>query len=302
MSLVYFAFFVFVGGFVSSRTESSTSSIIINLFIWCFLLFLLPNAASYIGKNITKTEDYKQLAFNTQQVDAEFWSQQYPEIHKTLQDEGLELTGWNYCSGGDWDGCPLVLFTPRSCMEYEHRRKELVNPILLANCDKKWAIQQNYLQRVYRQEKTVRYLSCLSPAEIFKQISASLCRTGMESEVNFMEQVRLFQDMYYGYFMQNGIFSSYAYFTMQKEQDFPETWEEADMQATTWRETARPESTFDFSSFGYIDTSMFPRFVYAQPTLGNDLQSQLYLLAGILIVCILLFWFSFVSFIKYDLR
>jgi hypothetical protein len=72
--------------------------------------------------------------------------------------------------------------------------------------------------------------------------------------------------------------------------------------ANSWRETANPESTFDFTSFGYLDTSDLPRFAYVQPTLGNDLQSQLYLLAGILIVCILLFWFSFVSFIKYDVR
>ena len=302
MSLVYFAFFVFLGGFISSRTKSSTLSIIVNLFIWCFLLFLLPNAASYLGKNITKVEDYKILAFKTMQIDGEYWNQQSPEIEKTLKEEGLELIGYNYCAGGDWDGGCLILFTPRASMEYERRKKELANPILLTYCDRKWAIQQDYLQQVYRQEKTVRYLSCLSPAEIFKQISASLCRTGMENEVNFMDQVRLFQDMYYEYFMQNKIFSSYAYFTMQKESEFPESWEETGSQVNAWKETAKPESTFDFSSFGYIDTSALPRFVYAQPTLGNDLQSQLFLLAGILVVCLLLFWFSLVSFIKYDVR
>ena len=302
MSFVYFAFFVFLGGFISSRTNSSTLSIIVNLFIWCFLLFLLPNVASYLGKNITKVDDYKQLTFNTQQIDYEFWNQQFGEVNKTLEEEGLQLTGYNYCAGGDWDGGHLILFTPRSCMDYERRKKEIINPILLANCDRKWTLQQDYLQQVYRQEKTVRYLSCLSPAEIFKQVSASLCHTGMESEVSFMNRLRLFQDVYYGYFVQNRIYSSYAYFTMHKESEIPETWEEGGTQATTWKETAKPESTFDFSSFGYVDTSGFPRFAYVQPSLGNDLQSQLYLLAGIILVCLLLFWFSFVSFIKYDVR
>ncbi len=302
MSFVYFSFFVFLGGFISSHTKSSTSSIIVNLFIWCFLLFLLPNAASYLGKNITKVEDYKQLTFNTQQIDFEFWSKQNDEVNKQLREEGLQLTGYNYCAGGDWDGGNMILFTPRSTMEYERREKEIVNPILLANCDKKWAIQQDYLQQVYRQEKTVRYLSCLSPAEIFKQVSASLCHTGMESEVSFMDQARMFQDMYYGYFVQNKIYSSYAYFTPHKESEIPETWEEGGTQAETWKATAKPESTFDFKSFGYLDTSGLPRFAYVQPTLGNDLQSQLFLLTGIVIVCVLLFWFSFISFIKYDVR
>ena len=302
MSLVYFAFFVFLGGFISSRIKSSTLSIITNLFIWCFLLFLLPGAAGYLGKNITKVEDYKQLTFNTEQIDGEFFNKQRGEVNKILEDEGLQHVGYNYCAGGDWDGGHLIMFTPRSTMEYERRSKELLNPILMANSDRKWALQQAYLQQLYRQEKTVRYLSYLSPAEIFKQLSAVFCRTGMDSEVNFMDQVRMFQEIYYGYFVQNRIYSSYAYFTPHKESEIINTWEEGNIQANTWKETAKPESTFDFSSFGYMDTSDFPRFVYIQPTLGNDLQDQLFLMAGILLACILLFWFSFVSFIKYDVR
>jgi len=302
MSLVYFAFFVFLGGFISSRTKSSTLSIIINLFIWCFLLFLLPGAAGYLGRNITKADDYKQLTFNTRQIDGEFWSKQSGEIRKTVADEGFTHEGYNYCAGGDWDGGYLILFTPRASMEFERRQKELANPILLANSDRKWALQQDYLQQLYRQEKTVRYLSYLSPAEIFKQLSAVFCRTGMESEVSFMNQVRMFQEIYYGYFVQNRIYSSYAYFTMHKESEIFDTWEENNAQANTWKETAKPESTFDFSSFGYADTSEFPRFAYIQPSLGNDLQSQLFLMAGVVLACLLLFWFSFVSFTKYDVR
>ena len=302
MSLVYFAFFVFLGGYISSRTKTSTLSIIINLFIWCFLLFLLPNAASYLGKNITKAEDYKQLTINTQLIDSEYWSRQSDEIRQTVNDEGFQHVGYMMCASADWDGGNLILFTARSTMEFERRYKELVNPVLLANSDRKWTLQQDFLQQVYRQEKTVRYLSCLSPAEIFKQVSTMLCHTGMESEVHFMDQVRLFQDMYYAYFVQKGIYSSYAYFTPQKEEDFPENQEEGFYQVATWRETVKPESTFDISSFGYMDTSGFPRFTYVQPTLGNDVQNQIFLIAGIIFVCLLLFCLSFVSFIKYDVR
>ena len=302
MSFVYFSFFVLLGGFISSRTKNSTLSIIINLFIWCFLLFLLPNAAGYLGKNITKVEDYKQLTFNTQQIDRDFFDR-YQEFEKTLIDEGYNtLIQLNLTSGWDMDGPNMMFFNLRWVMEAQRWYKELVNPVLLDNCDKKWSLQSDYLQQVYRQEKTVRYLSFLSPAEIFKQLSVLLCHTGMENEVSFMNQVRQFQDVYYGYFIQNKIYSSYAYMTPQKEEDFSETQEESEAKQNEWRNTAKPESTFDTSSFGYLDTSDLPRFVYVQALLGNDLKSQLYLLAGILMVCLLLFWFSFVSFIKYDVR
>jgi ABC-type transport system involved in multi-copper enzyme maturation permease subunit len=289
-SLVYFAFFVFLGGFISSRTKNSTASIILNLFIWSFLLFLLPNAAAWLGKNITPIKDYKQLQFETGRIDKQWWDVQSNEVEETLKNENLTLIGWYNCWGHDMDGATALLFTPRPSMEYERRKKELANPILLANCDKKWAIQSDYLQQVYRQEKTVRYLTSLSPAGIFKQLAATLCHTGMDCDVHFLNQARQFQDVFYGYFVQNKIFSSYAYITMQKEEEFPNDWDEAHAQFRSGL------------SFGYADTQSFPRFAYIQPTLGNDLYEQLYLIAGILIACILLFWFSFVSFIKYDVR
>jgi ABC-type transport system involved in multi-copper enzyme maturation permease subunit len=301
-SLVYFAFFVFLGGFISSRTKNSTASIILNLFIWCFLLFLLPNAAAWLGKNSTPVKDYSQLKFETSQIDKHYWDVQSKEVEETLKNENLEIHNWAMCWGHDWDGATALLFTPKSDMAYERRKKELANPILLANCDRKWAIQSDYLQQVYHQEKTVRYLTGLSPAGIFKQLAASLCRTGMDCEVHFMNQARQFQDVFYGYFVQNKIFSSYAYITMQKEEDFPNDMEESSAQSSNWRNRAKPSSTFDVSSFDYADTQSLPRFAYVQPTLGNDLYEQMYLIAGILIACILLFWFSFVSFIKYDVR
>jgi ABC-type transport system involved in multi-copper enzyme maturation permease subunit len=302
LCLVYFAFFVFLGGFISSHTKSATASIILNLFIWCFLLFLLPNAAAWIGKSIAPTDDYKQVRFNTYQIDKQWWDVQSKEVDETLKSENLRLEGYAFCWDYGWDGAHAVMFTPRGSMEYERRQKELANPILLDNCDKKWAIQSGYLQQVYRQEKTVRYLSCLSPAGILRQVAASLCRTGVDSEVHFMDQVRLFQDAFYAYFVQNRLFSSYAYFTPQQESDFPSSWEESHAQVNSWRTEAKPTSTFDFSSIAYQDTQAFPRFGYVQPTLGDDLYEQLYLIAGILMACILLFWLSFLSFIRYDVR
>jgi ABC-type transport system involved in multi-copper enzyme maturation permease subunit len=298
-SLVYFAFFVFLGGFISSRTQSSTTSIILNLFIWSFLLFLLPNAAAWLGKNVSPVKDYSQLKFETAQVNKEWRNAQSKEVEKTLKNENLKSMGWGI---NNQEVGIVMLFTPKATMEYERRKNELSAPVALAGCDRKWAIQSDYLQEVYRQERTVRYLTCLSPAGIFKQIVATLCHTGIEGEVHFMNQARQFQDVFYNYFVQNKIFASYAYITMQKEEDFSNDEEEVTAQYNNWTNTAKPESIFDFSSFDYADTQSFPRFAYAQPTLGSDLYEQLYLIAGILIACILLFWFSFVSFIKYDVR
>ena len=302
LSLTYFSFFVFMGGLISSRTKNSTTGIIVNLFIWCSFLFLLPGVTTYTGKNLTKITDYKNLEYDLGQINLEFQSV-IKEVENTLEKENLIKEGYRYTSGWDWDGQHLILFTPKATtIEYERRKKELLNPLIIENCDKKWIIQSDYLQQVYSQEKTIRYLSCLSPSEIFKHISASLCRTDMSTEVHFMDQVRQFQDVFYGYFIQNKIYSSYAYFAIQKEEDMPKDWDEANAMAAKWEAESQRESTFDFSSFGYMDTSHLPRFTYTQSTFGDSLAVNMFFIAGILIACILLFWFSYISFIKYDVR
>jgi ABC-type transport system involved in multi-copper enzyme maturation permease subunit len=304
LSLVYFGFFVFLGGFISSRTKSSTSSIIINLLTWCVLLFLLPNVADYLGKNITPTGDYKQMKFNTAEIDNQWWKVQRPEIDSIVSKDfpGIQRNLF-LCVAGDIDGFYLAYFSPKSTMEYERRVKELSYPVLLENCDRKWPIQSAYLQQVYRQERTVRYLSCLSPAGIFRYIAASLCRTGADSEVQFMNQARQFQDMFFGYIMQNRLFSKYEYFTSDDPGKFSDDEDDCRKRATEFFEKHTGMSMRDFYQvFDRVDTSGFPRFAYAEPTLGNDLYAQLYLVAGILIACILLFWLSYMSFIKYDVR
>jgi hypothetical protein len=127
----------------------------------------------------------------------------------------------------------------------------------------------------------------------------------MDSEVQFMNQARQFQDVFFGYYVQNRIFSSYAYFTSQDESTFPNDADEAMAQ---WNEFSNKikdnERSFTayYNAMDRVDTRSLPRFAYAEPALGNDLYEQLYLIVGILIACILLFWLSYMSFIKYDVR
>jgi ABC-type transport system involved in multi-copper enzyme maturation permease subunit len=311
ISLVYFAFFVFLGGFISSRVKSSKTSIILNLFIWCFLLFLLPNAAAWLGKNMVPVEDYKQLQFETGEIDREWKNVQEKEVDKILKNENLRQSGAHHTYSGDF-----MVFAPRATVEYDRRREELSVPILMNNCTRKWAIQSAYLQKIYRQERTMRYLTCLSPAGIFRHIAAALCRTGIDSEVHFMTRARQFQDDFYGYYVQNRIFQSYAYITPQKEENLPADMEGVIAQEQEWQEKFASKvnasnysdylhgDILDFGRLGfeYLNTQSLPRFNCPPLMLGSDLYGQLYLIAGILIICLLLFWFSYMSFIKYDVR
>jgi len=299
-SIVYFSFFVCLGGYISSKTSSSARSLIINLFVWCFILFLLPNIISYAGKNFVKIPDYNAIKVNMSEIDQEFWERSN-ELQKKVKKEDLKSTGWNMCA--DWIFGPLQLyFTPRPTMQYERRLHELTAPTVLDYADKKWPLQESYLKDLYHQQRIIKYLSCLSPSEIFKHITASVCKTDMNAHIDFMEKTRIYRDQFFQYYKDKKIFSSFKYFSAQDENTFPENWEQANEMYNTWRIKANPGSTFDLTSFGYLDTSDIPKFNYKSQNIINGLANQVILLGVILFLCIILLWVTYISFLNYDVR
>jgi len=299
-SLIYLSFFVFMGSYISSKAKSSSSSLIINLFIWCLLIFLLPNAMSYLGKNMVKTENYAMVKLNLADITTDFWKK-HDELNKKVHDEGLNGEGWNICSG--WNYGPVMLcFTAKPSMQYERRMHELTAPMVLDYADKKWRIQKHYLDRLYLQQKVIKYLSCLSPSEIMKHIAASLCRTDMETHVDFMNQACNYRNEFYDYYKKNKIYSSYQYFSPHKESEIPKNGEDAQKMFEHWKTTANPKSTFDLATLGYVNTSALPRLIYKEKDIQSGLSDQLWLITGLLISCILLVWITYRSFIKFDIR
>lgn len=299
-SLIYLSFFIFLGSFISSKMRSSSSSLIISLFIWCFLLFLLPNAMSYLGKNLVKIDNYNIVQIGMNDINTEFWDK-YNDLQKKVHDEGLNSNGWNICSGYNY-GPIMLCFTPRPNMQFERRMHELAAPLVLDYANKKWQLQKAYLDKLYRQQKMIKYLSCISPSEIMKYVSASLCKTSMESHVSFMEQSRNYRNAFFNYFKAKKIFSSYKYFAPENEADFPADWNEAGQKYSNWKANAKPNSTFDLSSLGYADTSDLPRFIYQEKSILNGLIDQLGLLTGLIVACIILFWLTYRSFLNFDVR
>ena len=303
LSLLYLSFFIFLGCYISSKTRASSSSLIINLFIWCFFLFLLPNAMSYLGKNLVKSENYSIVKLNMGDSEIEFWKK-LRDVYFQVEDEtGMHSHNCNLCLGFN-NGVmgPMMLFTPLNHMNFQRIINERATPLILELAEKNWHLQEDYLRRLYLQQKMIKYLSCTSPSEIFKYMSASLCKSDMESHVDFMDQARNYREQFINYYKENKIYSSYGYFTPHKESDIPKTQEEAEKMQTEWRLKAKPESTFDVSSFGYISTAGLPRFSYNGRGIIDGLSDQLWIFASLIAACVLLIWITFSSFINYDVR
>ncbi len=301
LSLFYLAFFILLGSFVSSKAKSSSTSLIINLFIWSTLLFLLPNAMTYLGKNITRIENYNLVKLNMGDLEKEFWQKQGEYWKQAENETGTREHNCNLCA--DWNfGTIMMCFTPIEHMNFTRRMHELVGPMVLDYASRKWQLQQAYLNQLYRQQRVIKYLSCLSPSEILKNVSASLCRSDMQSHVDFMDQAREYRELFFTYYKEHKFYSSYSYFTPHKESEIPRTDEQAEKMYIEWHRNAKPESAFDLRSLGYVNTTGLPRFSYAPNGILSGLADQLWLITGLLSVCIVLVWVTYRSFIKFDIR
>ncbi len=295
-SLLYLAFFVFLGSYISSKSGSSSTSLIIGLFIWCFLLFLLPGTMAYLGKNIVKSENYNIVKLNMGDLESEYWKKFGEVWNKMEKETGLYEHNCNVCS--DY----MMIFTPIEHTDFRRRMNAETGPLELEYASQKWRIQEAYLNQLYHQQEMIKYLSCLSPSEILKYVAASLCRSDIGNHIDFMDQARTYRDLFYNYYREHRIYSSFEYFTPQKESSIPKTQEEGNQQYEQWRLSAKPQSTFDFSSMGTINTSGLPRFAYKEKSIASELSDQLWLLTGMIFACILLIWITYRSFIRYDIR
>lgn len=198
---------------------------------------------------------------------------------------------------------------------------QYTEPLRIDYADQAWAPQKAYLDKLDNQRTFAEYLAYLSPSEVFRQMVSSLCRTDVSAHHLFMDKVREYREELIQYFIDEKIFASYEYFTRLD----PETFMTADEIVRTrsggdfqtlqeYREWARLNNG-DFSplykvdipgsnrtQYEPLDLSNVPQFHWEPVSVVNDLKKVFVRLAVLITAGIVLFYFSFVSFTRYDVR
>ena len=161
----------------------------------------------------------------------------------------------------------------------------------------------------------------LSPTEMFRFAASALCRTDVLSQYRFMERTLNYREELIQFFEDNNTFASFEYFTRQD----PETFMDPDeiirtrtggqfKTAGEYGEWARAHNG-DFSPLwkvdipgtnnrGYepLDLSRVPEFVWEPVTVSGDVKKSLEKLGVLALAGIIVFYLSFVSFTRYDVR
>jgi len=318
-SLLYFTVFVFIGLLISTRLKSSITSIIVCLFFWVFFVFIVPNLAVYMAESLKKVQSYDNLQYVLQDLDKEFQNR-CDEYYKTLEPPDWGMN-WNHSS--DLYGGRILAGCSSSKMEHWRKKYVFSVPLRIDYADKKWNLQKSYLDSLDEQRNFAEMISLISPSEVFRLVSASLCRTDVASHYRFMDRVRRYRDEFIDFLRDRNIFSSFIYFTPQPQETFMTADEFISIRTggecknlkelNEWRDAHGgsfmkilrkveiPGTTY--SEYPFLDLSDVPVFrLQSENLLAGLKQVFLKKVAGLIIVSVVFFYLSFLSFLRYDVR
>ena len=318
--LAYLVLFVLVGMFVSSRTRSSVSSLVLCLFLWVFLVFIVPNMASYLAESFVATESRDNLIGVLTDMDRGL-RERMVGAEKNLARPDWEMNWW--MNGGD-DGREETYGCSASYFEYKRQRASSWEPMRIDNADAKWGPQAAYLESLSRQARAAEDLALISPAGIFRAVATALCGTDRRAQEKRLEDVRRYRETFIGYLKGKDIFSKFEYFTptspalfitadamietlsggkfkteveydvwANKQTDSKKTW---DALKAGELKGAKPDD------YPFLVVNDMPRYTERAVSVAGSLEDSVVRLGLLFAECLVLFALAYVAFIRYDVR
>lgn len=219
-SLLYLLVIFMLGIFVSSWTRRSSTSLVILLFIWVFLVMLWPNMAPYMARHIREVQD-KAV------VDAGIWDLR-SELNKKTSDYGIPLWKagkyppdlWRFMRGEVIHvGHPyprIVYYAPRENMVWFLEGLKGCLPLHLEYADRIWNLYDSYEKGLHKQASLADSISRISPAWIYHSAASALAGTDRSIYLHFMDQIRQYRKELIDYSRSQKGFSSLSFFTMMR--------------------------------------------------------------------------------------
>jgi ABC-type transport system involved in multi-copper enzyme maturation permease subunit len=319
-SILYLSIFIFIGLFISTRIKSSITSVIVCLFFWVFFVFIVPNLSVYLAENFIQVQSRESLNSSIQELENEFYKKS-EDYSKTIEEPDC-WDNWYYSSSED--GAQECYGCSKSLFEWYRLNKIYSEPLRIDYADKKWAFQKAYLASLDHQRQFAEQIALISPSAMFRSIAASLCQTDFHWHQRFMDQARAYRLTFIRFFQDKNMFASYRYFTAQDPASFMtadeivrrrtgeefQSMQELDAwsaKQSDWRLAFKKLTKVAIpgekpEDHNYLDISDVPVFQPQEDLLFSGLSSVLIQIGLIFIGCVLLFYFSFLAFIKYDVR
>jgi len=271
---LYIAFFYCLGVFISTRHQSSSSSIMTSLLVWVLLVLVVPNLSPYVASFLAPTPSRVKV----EREAARLGDTERDELGNKLQAERMRELVARYPILAE----RLSEAERKRLMEQDSRAREAFEAATKAfqsAWDEANRIQGEKIAAVRReaelkeeaQTRLAKTISMASPLAVFTYAATDLTSTGLRNQAHFARLSGVWQ----------GAFRDY----LKKKV--------AGLQAE--------DPTVDWWNTP-VDMSDRPRFEYREEALGGRVSAALPALGLLLGYGLVFFALAYVSFLRYDAR
>jgi len=312
MGLVYGSLFLLLGVWISTRTRRSATSLMLALFVWTAWVVVASNISLSVAERLSPLPSRTAL----ERARSELRKEERDGIDKIRK--SLPKIRWNtVSSSGGRDGAIVITATTKEKYERERLFLSKREPVRIEYAHRRWMLEREYLRGLERQAGLAVWLSRVSPAFLFRNLSQILCRTDAGTHLRFMDRCRRYREEWIEYFQDRNLFASFRYFTPEP----PEAHLSEDahivfrtggtfqtlaelQEGRSWFEMLK-EFTVEVKSPGDyppLDLGDLPAFKMRPEEVAESLGRGAVDLGLLLGLWLVLFVSAYVSFLRYDVR
>lgn len=306
-SLVFVAVMFNFGLLLSCVSKSSATSLVFGLFLWLFLVAILPNSSVYVASQLGTVNSPDELSGKLKAVvDA-----RRNEIHELTQDIKVEGNESETDSIGAF-GQYYAILCNKGKMDYRRKVYPVTEPIKIKYMDKLLGIKEAYMNGLIKQKRLAETIAVLSPIVLYENVMSILAGTDSGGSKHFRKSLRGYKNEVVDYIRsETENFTSSLYFTPSKEGEYErliETYYKPFIEAKDKQKKAQlyqvAKAQYDriVKDTPCLDLQDFPEFTYRPRTIAEILQEAVPKLGLLMITGTLLFFLSFVAFLRYDIR
>ncbi len=224
ISLLYLSALYVVGLLVSTLTRSSSTSLVIILFLWVAFIPLLPNICAHLAYNLRPMDAKSTVDAQARNLVGELWRR----IEVYAGQHPRPTHRWEFIKGrsvysGDVPYPIMIYYAPREVMEWELEGLKYCLRLDMECAERVYALYRNYERTASGQAALARNLARLSPAWVYYQAAAALAGTDSESLLKFLEHARQYRRQMIEYVQHREALFSARYFTRMDIEKLPTT-------------------------------------------------------------------------------
>lgn len=287
LTLFYISVFFILGLIVSSLTKKSSVSLIFCLFIWIFLVIIIPNLSTYLSTVLRSIPLEKTVKSRINVIHDQM--QEKIGAWEKINRVSIRISGSLDSDNGIYE----LTKADKTTIDYFKKKIAFEEPLFRKKTSDSWEVKQDYYRRLKKQENLAVVLNRISPLGLYHEASEMIALTATSNYENFIRQgVRYFETIY-SHLESKDIFRSLRYFTVLEEKNI--------LPVEEYRKVSK-QWPGDMSAYPALDLSDFPRFEYQEEGLAETFSKILVLLIVFLLINLVLFTGAVFFFNSYDAR